>query len=160
MTTTAQILRDFDRWSAQCEESEYTDTGDAWLHLNRLADELRTLAPPSHRAFGPAESSMVGAVDYQPRHSAHETILVYVEARRDGSVMGEAIRRCGDAVDSRYFDVEDNEPDDVWGPIMGRILEDLGIDLGPDNYDGGPLRSTLDNVETILQIDVRHKVDQ
>ena len=43
VVNVAEVLADFDRFDAECEAAGYTDTGDAWQHLNRMADTLRSL---------------------------------------------------------------------------------------------------------------------
>lgn len=42
IATAKQALQEFDKFSEECEQAEYTDTGDAWLMLEMLASELRT----------------------------------------------------------------------------------------------------------------------
>ena len=37
------ILSNFEAWAADCEAAQYTDTGEAWNHLNALADALRAI---------------------------------------------------------------------------------------------------------------------
>lgn len=41
--TPAEVLADFERFSRQCEEAEYTDTGEAWEYLNGLAACVRSM---------------------------------------------------------------------------------------------------------------------
>jgi hypothetical protein len=110
---------------------------------------------PAYRAE--TEANTVG-LDYQPRHSAHETVLVYVESREDGFVTGEVIRGSGNRAEAFDFEVEDNEPDDVWGPICGRILEHIGLSYGPDNYDQGEVGHPAYPTGHVREIDIRHEV--
>lgn len=76
--------------------------------------------------------------DYRGRHKrGPERLLAYVETRQDGVCTGEVIRGYGDHAEPSLFEVEDNEPDDVWGPILSRIAESLGLNGSPEHCDGG-----------------------
>lgn len=46
MTTPQELLVQFDAWAKECDDKEYTDTGDAWSFLNELADALRKAIAP------------------------------------------------------------------------------------------------------------------
>jgi hypothetical protein len=87
------------------------------------------------------EDPCIGWNEYLGRHARRpETILVYIGWREDGEVHGEAIRGSGDDVETVDFIVEDNEPDDVWGPILSRIAEECGLNGSPEHCDGGEVR--------------------
>lgn len=43
MKTPEQVLTDFEAFSKKCEVAEYTDTGEAWYHLETLAEVVRNL---------------------------------------------------------------------------------------------------------------------
>lgn len=64
------------------------------------------------------------------------TLLAYVETREDGIAKGYVIRGEGDNAEDIDFEVIDQEPDDVWGPIIGRIADELGYNGSPDYCDG------------------------
>lgn len=64
--------------------------------------------------------------------SKHNEILVYIQSERTErttTVQVETVQGEGDDVVIANFEVEDNEPLDVWGPIFSRIFDELGITL-------------------------------
>lgn len=90
------------------------------------------------------------------RHARREeTMLVYVETRDGGIVQGQVVRGSGDRAYTVDFEVEDNEPDDVWGPILSRIAEEFGLNGSPDHCDGGEVRGHDISVGVEL-LELRH----
>ena len=79
-----------------------------------------------------------------------ETMLVYVEERDNGVATGSVFRGEGDDVEAIPFSVEDNEPDDVWGPILSRIAEELGLNGSPEHCDGGTIAAHV--IEGVVEV--------
>lgn len=78
------------------------------------------------------------------------TMLAYVEARQNGVAEGQVILNDSENDDVIDFEVEDNEPDDVWGPIISRIAEEVGFNGSPDYCDGGVITDHHINVGVAL----------
>jgi len=75
------------------------------------------------------------------------TLLVEFQSERDyrtDTVDVEVTMGNGDDVTFASFDVDDQEPPDVWGPIFSRIFDHLGITLsdpGDFSWESVPLDS-------------------
>lgn len=89
--------------------------------------------------------------DGEGRHRAPESFLVYVEDRSDGYASGQVIAGSGDDALVIDFEVDDSEPEDVWGPIMSRIAEEaLGLNGSPDHCDGEEVNGLNVGVAALL----------
>lgn len=66
----------------------------------------------------------------------YDDALVYIQERANGFCSAEVVLGEGD--DAKVFNVyvEDSEPDDVWGPIVSRAVDEAYWDAtgGPASY--------------------------